>query len=1072
MKTQHSLLWMPWLLLAAVAWAAEAPPASRDPSVDDAVMKVVTIANMAGKLTAPASVDEFPPDTLKTCLAVAADYSPVYPTTRFAKHGHVVAVFRLAKAGEAVKLTCTWTAIERNGFAIVRRDLAKSDLTVPKGADRGSFTFSPSNLRVGQYRVEVAADGKPWKSLDFTLIEPPKPDLADPTALFPLTPGLVRGYTMLVHPGPRGFSSPAFAANPGGTFWTRFFEIVEGADADGVHVSHLLMGPTQQRALDEWFLWGPKGLVETKEASFGKTTLMNPPQVRIPMPLRAPTTWSYHSQDGAIRKTFRLWGPLPLRGLKGEAPGYVILEEQSLNDKAMPGGGKQTIERHYIPGEGLVRSIFAVASRSGDWCRIDTVLRDAVTVARMAAAPARGQGPMCVPGTPGIELRVSAWAPPLDSGYGWWGLVKAGDKPDKPLVKSNSEFKLNAPAGFYDVYWVQDYLTRERPLLLASRVEVKEGNLTILPVDSGIQLAVAPWVPPRDADYGRCALVRPGDPLNKWINETRTGDRLLAPAGVYDVYWVQDFETRDRPLLLASKVEVKAGLHAQVPINTGVALNVAPWVPKRDADYGWFSIVPSGGSPDKWLNGTRTGDRLLAPAGVYDIYWVQDYATRDRPLRLASKLEVKAGEKATVNATSGIRLKVPAGTPALHADYGWWGAVPSGARADQWANLVKGKYDVPILLPAGAYDLFCRRDYEDKPHCIAAAIEVPPDRLVEVEANPFNTVPQPAVALVLPGQELLTCLAVAADVSPIYPTREFYSSVHELFAMFRVGQAGAIKNIGCDWRALDAAGKASQVLGTSSLDISSTVTHGYFRYALKNPLSPGRYRVELTADGRPWQSADFTVVDAPRNIALARPEDFLPLRQGVSWSYDFVMQAGPGQHIEIPGVTPDADGKLRATLTVRVNSLGPDGAEVEGLLNGTRMTVDGWRLNADGLLITRTQLEGAEPYAFDPPEPLVSFPLQSFKTWEYASKDGAVKRSYRMWGPVPVAFGGRQSPGYVVLCTAGDDERTRTVERHYLPGTGMVRKITVEAARGTLLTRTEMTLRPTKPGTPLASSQP
>ena len=45
------------------------------------------------------------------------------------------------------------------------------------------------------------------------------------------------------------------------------------------------------------------------------------------------------------------WGPLPLKGPNGEAPGYGVLAEQK------GPAGSTTVERDYIPGLGMVRSL-------------------------------------------------------------------------------------------------------------------------------------------------------------------------------------------------------------------------------------------------------------------------------------------------------------------------------------------------------------------------------------------------------------------------------------------------------------------------------------------------------------------------------------------------------------------------------------------------------------------------------------------------------------------------------------------------------------------------------------------
>ncbi len=345
----------------------------------------------------------------------------------------------------------------------------------------------------------------------------------------------------------------------------------------------------------------------------------------------------------------------------------------------------------------------------------------------------------------GVRLKLAAWVPPRDPRYGWWGLTRPGDKPAKRLIWTKGLDRLLAPPGSYDVYWVQDYDTLDAPFLVASKVEVKSGGPTDVILDSGFALKAAAWVPTRDPRYGWWGLTRPGDkPANRLI-WTKQGTHLLAPPGVYDIYWVQDYDALDAPLLLASKVEIKAGALTPVIADSGVEIKVAAWVPARHKSYGWWGLTRPGDKPATRVVWTKQDTHLLAPPGVYDLYWVQDYDTSGAPLLLASKVEVKSGALATVPAASGLRLKLPAGTPPLDARYGWWGAVPAGGKPDERLNWSKGRADLPILLPPGTYDVFLKQNYEQEPRCLQAGVAVKENQLTEVEPDrPAKPAPAPA----------------------------------------------------------------------------------------------------------------------------------------------------------------------------------------------------------------------------------------------------------------------------------------------------------------------------------------
>ena len=99
--------------------------------------------------------------------------------------------------------------------------------------------------------------------------------------------------------------------------------------------------------------------------------IFDPPQVFFPWPVVMASHWEYVSRDESLRQTYRIWGPVPVKGPKGEAPGYVVLVEQR-SPLAIT-----TVERDYIPGVGMVRSL-AIAGFGAE-----TVDREELTLTRV-----------------------------------------------------------------------------------------------------------------------------------------------------------------------------------------------------------------------------------------------------------------------------------------------------------------------------------------------------------------------------------------------------------------------------------------------------------------------------------------------------------------------------------------------------------------------------------------------------------------------------------------------------------------------------------------------------------------
>src|SRR3990170_4793819 len=146
-------------------------------------MSLLLLAHLV--VTPPAWAQAKPGASLEICLAGAADYTPVYPTSVFPAGAtkEVTAVVRLGKGESYPTMTATWIAVEvpgtRPNFMINKIDM---DL---KGKDRAAVRFNhPEGLLAGKYRLEVATGGRPWKSAEFSVTPLALPEVKQPGDLF------------------------------------------------------------------------------------------------------------------------------------------------------------------------------------------------------------------------------------------------------------------------------------------------------------------------------------------------------------------------------------------------------------------------------------------------------------------------------------------------------------------------------------------------------------------------------------------------------------------------------------------------------------------------------------------------------------------------------------------------------------------------------------------------------------------------------------------------------------------------------------------------------------------------
>jgi hypothetical protein len=243
----------------------------------------------------------------------------------------------------------------------------------------------------------------------------------------------------------------------------------------------------------------------------------------------------------------------------------------------------------------------------------------------------------------GISLVVSDWVPDRDWTHGWWGVVRAAESVEARIQWTNLPDALLLPPGLYDIYWKHDF--QNGPMLLAQNVQIDSGALTPVPANSGIHLAIAPWVPELQSSHGWWGAVRSGDPLDEPVQRTRLADAILLPPGEYDLYWKQDFG--NKPMLLEANVRVGSGEFVEMSATSGVRLENPSALPELQPSHGWWGAVQTGEEPGDRIQWSRDkAAPILVPPGTYDIYWKQNFEAH--PRLIEQGLEVRPDELVVV----------------------------------------------------------------------------------------------------------------------------------------------------------------------------------------------------------------------------------------------------------------------------------------------------------------------------------------------------------------------------------------------------------------------------------------
>lgn len=300
--------------------------------------------------------------SLQMCLGAAADYSPVYPTNIFPSNTQeLIAVFHRSRSEAHKKLAGTWIAVNTGKAAPPNYVIAKTEFAEEPGDDRGRFRLNlPRPFSPGQYRLEVTEAGKPWHFVEFSVaVSDKNVTVHKPQDIIPLKEGKVWIYSFVQEPG-KGVTisevPPGATLSADGKLRATVTFKMAGVDKMGARIE---IRRGDALFIEEWWQANEKGLSITQQKIEGKLITKIPPQLLVPWPPKPPQTWEYEVQKRSVKQMSHLWGPVPIKGPIGEEPGYVVLVEEP--PRSIKSQTRTTVERHFLPGVGFVRSIVVLA---------------------------------------------------------------------------------------------------------------------------------------------------------------------------------------------------------------------------------------------------------------------------------------------------------------------------------------------------------------------------------------------------------------------------------------------------------------------------------------------------------------------------------------------------------------------------------------------------------------------------------------------------------------------------------------------------------------------------------------
>jgi hypothetical protein len=308
---------------------------------------------------------------------------------------------------------------------------------------------------------------------------------------------------------------------------------------------------------------------------------------------------------------------------------------------------------------------------------------------------------------------------------------------------------------------------------------------------------------------------------------------------------------------------------------------------------------------------------------------------------------------------------------------------------------------------------------------------------------------------------LVLCLAQAADGTPVYPLEVVPSNHREVVVAWRLREGEVVKSLTHVWTVVDVreAAPAGTVIVKETLDLKG-LRFGVLAYTMPRDVPEGTYKVDAIADGTAWPPFSFRVGAPTKAVPLGKPEDLVPLAVGTTWTFAHTAQKGPGiKNLTMSGMEKGADGTLRGTVTYTAAASDAHGTRIEMRRGDALINEEWWRLDAGGLAVTHVRRGGQEADLV-PPATLLRLPLEASASWSW-TQDGATT-PFRMWGPLPVVGPAGSTPGYVVWSAPPTAAGGSTVERHFVPGVGLVREVHTDGAKGLLRFRLELSIAPAK----------
>ncbi len=207
-------------------------------------------------------------------------------------------------------------------------------------------------------------------------------------------------------------------------------------------------------------------------------------------------------------------------------------------------------------------------------------------------------------------------------------------------------------------------------------------------------------------------------------------------------------------------------------------------------------------------------------------------------------------------------------------------------------------------------------------------------------------------------------------------------------------------------------------------------------------------------------------------------DSIFPMTEGTAWNYRMTQEFGAGVRVDDPSAKPDADGKFRVPVTIRITGTETiDGVEVQRfeMRRQDRLQVIQFiQVNEKGMFEVARGDESGERINLSPPQKILSFPLKVGEKWEYHGQGAGeqVDETYEIVARESVQVPAGKFNAYH-LRVIGTQPFHSVVDRWYVADVGEVKDVTeVRRPNGAMLQRITLELLEAPKIPPTTPTQP